>query len=788
MSRWDRERRRPLAWGLLAIGVVLVAGACLWGSATPTTARSALLILGCDVIIAGLWLDAPAVVAGSAPGPLAISCVAETVFWAVFADAALLLVFGNSQPVARLGYFATLLVVVPAGVVLAWRRSAAGPSDGARSLTLLLLVAVSVVVTRLWSSAHVPLTLVVLVVVSRIVTEGLARAGVLARLPANDAGWWAAVPVVLALAALVFVPSSTLNLSNLAFAALIGLVAGWVIQRRWGRPAITRWGLDIGIVIATILVVVQLGGPSLITALNGNYFLGPVLDITHGQPILVDTFSQYGVGMFDGLAAVFSVVALGYGTFQLLLSVLTVLWWLVIYAVLRMSTRSQLIAALGLAVGVLLYLFGPVGVFDDYQSTGVLRFGMPWLVIVLSVASARSDAHVRRWLDAAVLVVVAVAAQWSGETAGYTLGTAVAIALLSAAVKPLSIRARARIAALAVLRLTVAFVAGLVLFSVVTRLATGHWPDWGPYLAFVRLYTSGGLGAVQIAQWSTGLAMAWAYAASATVLILLVILRPDLVRARLATFRAVAGLTVLGALVYTYFLGRADPNNLVHISPPLVVLGFVWLDVVNSALGDRRVAAVAGASLVFVGALVVAGVRPNISQRFGQSALGVVTEHPGRLATTFDTIKDNPVISSGSVTVEDFIRKLHIGHRPLLLAVMPIYETEALVRLDRANAVASSNPCQEALSPSGASRLLGRIRKLEPGGVLVTFANPEYGPLTAYQNYELTLLRARFDLKPLGPAGGPLVAYRLGPVTRTWNGGGGYPQPPAMRTTSAGCG
>ena len=63
---------------------------------------------------------------------------------------------------------------------------------------------------------------------------------------------------------------------------------------------------------------------------------------------------------------------------------------------------------------------------------------------------------------------------------------------------------------------------GVLLFIALTRMATGAWPHWGPYTDFIRLYTTGGLGALPMAPGRPGWPSVRLYAASAVTLIALV--------------------------------------------------------------------------------------------------------------------------------------------------------------------------------------------------------------------------------------------------------------------------
>src|SRR3712207_1083134 len=77
----------------------------------------------------------------------------------------------------------------------------------------------------------------------------------------------------------------------------------------------------------------HLAYPGANSAHHYGFYLGPVNDVMHGRTLLVDVFSQYGVGVIYALAGFFEVVGLGYGAFWLLLASLAALLAAALYAI-----------------------------------------------------------------------------------------------------------------------------------------------------------------------------------------------------------------------------------------------------------------------------------------------------------------------------------------------------------------------------------------------------------------------------------------------------------------------
>jgi hypothetical protein len=788
---------RGAATGLSAAGgaaVAAVLAAHLLGAAVSFASgwrQTALLIGGGDSIVLALIVSARRTPpGGNVDGDLAtllFGAIADGVAMFAIGVVAVTLVLGQSKPIERLGYYLAILVLVPLTVTLAWRRGRTGATDGRRQFLALATLAATAGILCLVrrfvmpASGRVGMSAVLLLaLVAARAAIGLSVRFVpeaWARRSAKAAA--ALMPLLLAAVAAPFVPPATRSLADVAVAAAAGLLAFFAARAYGGGrglPHIWAGAVDVAVLVACASVVVYLGQPTFSLAENQNYFLGPANDVLHGRPMLVGTFAQYGVGMMDALAALFLVVPMGYGTFTIVLGAMTTLLFVGLYVVLRWSTESLPIAVSGVVVVVILDVFGQINGYAFYPSTGVLRFGLPWIVILCSLAAARTARH-RRLFDAAVLVTIAFATVWSGEAAVYCVGTAVVLACVDAAVTDASGRERLRIGALRTARLLAASVGGLVSFTLVTRVAAGAWADWGGYIEYIRLFALGKYGDLPIEPWSPGFPLAGMYLMSAVVIVLLVLTRPALVRERAVAFRAAAGLTVFGTLAYTYYLGRSHPNNLIHVSPPGVALLFVWLSILRSTSSGRTAPAVASAVAIFLGAMIVASESEDISQKYPVTPLAAVTGSAPTPTAELHMLWDNPVVEPAAERVVRFVQSLPGPRTSLTLLVTPNIATEALIRLDRANAAGSSNPCQEAISGRGAERAAREVRSLRPGAIVVFSETPQEGGAgLPIQHYTLALMEARFTLREIAHDGQGLVALRMTAPVRSH--AGPVPLPP----------
>ena len=732
---------------------------------------------------------------------------------------ALVLLLGQSQSMERLCFVAAILVVAPLGVTLSWREAVGkgrAPSESTLELvavTRLGLAATFLCLVRLLhpllddaGSTSLALCFLLLLVAVLPLERWLTPSE-----PRNRSALLAMVPLLLGLAWVAFVPASQLAKGNIGLAAAAAIIVAFLGLGLSGarsgalcRSSFTTVGRLPPPVVRASRSLIELSGPMLIgllvffrsgpnlgLALEQNYFLGPTSDVLHGHAVLVGTFSQYGFGMFDALALLFSVVTPGYGKLTLLIAGLTALMYAALYVVLRASTRSVLLATVGAALAAALNVFGSPTFYTWFPSTGVLRFGFPWLVLLSSLHGGTSVRR-QRTSKLLMLATVAVAAVWSGEAGVYTLGTAAAVTIYDAALAKASGAARLRAAARAALLLFAVYFGSLVAFTVLTWVTVGSWPNWGYYIDYIRLYTIEGFGTLPIGTWSPGLALGAVYLTSFIALGLVAIVGPDLRSDQRVALRLAAGLTAFGALSFTYFLGRAAPQNLLHIAPPGVALVFVWLGVVLRANLRRTpqtgILAIAIAAVAaFGGALIVASQWSYIGSKLPDTALAGVFGRDNQYSSGLREMWNGAVVTSASAEVKRFARMLGARSDGLTILTTPYVETEALLLLGTANAVGTSNPCQESFSTAAPARLRRSVASLPPGGIVIFSEDPnDAGTLLPIQEYTLHLLQARFGMQQIGTDGPGLKAFRM--TRTTTRSPAAVPAPPPVPISGGICG
>ncbi len=377
-----------------------------------------------------------------------------------------------------------------------------------------------------------------------------------------------------------FIPYYSLHywtpLADLAVALVVGcgaLLIRWPERFRLPGPAAVL-AIDAIVILITVLACFD---PSLhILPDHQNFYLGPANRVLHGGTMLVDTFSQYGVLVIYSLGLLFGVARwpFSYQGLSLAVAILIMIQFVILYLVLIDLFRSRLHSILLLLVTLLIGVFGTLGIIQTYPSAGPMRFGLPYLLLLVVFLRGRFP-RLRRAGTILELLLVAVASLWSFETFIYTVFPYVGICVYESVA---SSRSPGRIVRNLATRLGWL---GLVLatsqagFAAATALRAHAWPDWTVYLGLVRTYSAVGFGTILIDPWSPWVFPIAIYFGSLTVFLYRFFFgRPF---QSLPAGEFIFGLTLCGIAEYTYYLGRSHPNNLYHISgPPIIIAGY-WL-------------------------------------------------------------------------------------------------------------------------------------------------------------------------------------------------------------------
>lgn len=527
--------------------------------------------------------------------------------------------------------------------------------------------------------------------------------------------------------------SGSLNAVPLALGAAIGL--GLLAARpRLRVPAIRRWhGRSFDVLVFLLLalaipnlVVFHATGrlPSIyfppgVIQNQQDYLLGSTNQLLGGGALLVNVpVSQYGVGLIYFLDGWFHLVPIGYGTLGWLDSVLTALFYIAAYCVLRIAGTGRLLAGAALAVAVVGLIYGMQYAVGALPETGPLRFGLPMALVLAAVAGARWP---RRGTVAASIAVgvLGVSAVWAFEAFAYTVVTFAAITAAQAWLRPAGQRRRwlVRRAALG----AGACVLAHLLLALATLLGTGHLPDWSQYLAYIRSFLLGGqAGAISygFAHWSPGLAVGAAALASAAAVLLLIRRAPGIARRHPVSLIALCGTTAYAIALLSYTDNRSSTYLLAYVALPLLIAAALWLALLLGVDGAGSTVIRRGglAFTLSVAALVVSAAWPSAGQNFSNTALAHA--YPGGgLRTALHRLWHPPPIDPRAPEGELLLDRYVPGKRALiLLPTVPDLAVEILMRSRRASSMFIGDPVDDSLVRSvWIPRLTAEIARLRAG-------------------------------------------------------------------------
>jgi hypothetical protein len=288
-------------------------------------------------------------------------------------------------------------------------------------------------------------------------------------------------------------------------------------------------------------------------------------------------------------------------------------------------------------------------------------------------------------------------------------------------------------------------VAAVLTLTIGTRVAAGAWPDWNRYFAYILVYSVDEIVAIPLDFWSPALLMAAAIFLSAVGVVS--IARDERIRASGPVLAGLAGFTGFAISTFTYFLGRAHPNNLLNLLVPMCAIGCLWASTFLPQRGEgfrawRMVplfcVLVAAASLIFYGgsfALVkwhqtalAQAVPFAAGQSSGNSGLPLRASLEDLWAgrTYHDEMVDNGA---------GLLQRYDPGTGPALVAIPQRLDrmwvtTEVLLSAGRVNLLPISNPEQDSLIlPRVWPRIAAAVEAVPDGTILLTSVpQPQTGP------------------------------------------------------------
>lgn len=642
-------------------------------------------------------------------------------------------------------------------------KHGASRRDLAWTLALLNVGGLTLIVTWLFAANFVHATwsawssaLVGLLVLSGAVVAGWARIPPDRASISRHLGDLSALllfgPVVFLCCAIPFHlhPPVQLLLGSAALGALfVGL---HFLVPRASMPRWARLAFDVGILILVPAVVTDATLP--FDMRHGYHYLGPVGAVVAGRHLLVDVWCQYGVWVVAFLAQIFrwGWVDLSLYGLSAIVTVLVILQCFLYYGLFLTLLRSRILAGIGLLLVFTVLLWGPVSGPIRHPSIGPLRFGLPFLLLGLLGARDRFP-RLRAIASASAVSVLGISSLWSVETFLYCACAFGAFHAYDAGrgratgswAREFSARALAGVAAILVFQLY---------FHLETRLTTGSWPHWGDYFDFLVVYSAlGGFSTMEANPYDPWWALLGLYLFSAVVCVLSLAASDDDPAKRPPSL--VAGLTGLGPAMFTYWLGRSHPSNLIVASSPALLLLLYWVRrfTIEQPVGSRLFRGTLAFSAYGILAVAVMVCWPSAKEyfrssfliQFPQAGYSLVPLYQNSLRCAFH---DCSLASSGALA--DWVRKYEPDKPSTALFVSPEVQTEVLLLLRRRHVLPVGHMLEDLYTESGQARIANAPLDLSAGDYLffdVYVEGPNPGQDVYLEAQRETIRRAceRFD-------------------------------------------
>jgi hypothetical protein len=284
-----------------------------------------------------------------------------------------------------------------------------------------------------------------------------------------------------------------------------------------------------------------------------SFYLGPTIEYLYGiaRHPLVNIEAQYGGGVTVFLAGFFSIVgSASEKSLHFLLQGLTFLQYIVVFAVATRLCKSRNIGLIVMLCAFFFNIFSQGGIHFGYPSVGVLRFGFAYLILALVLSHS---AVIQRWRVQLTCLVGAIAILWSFESFFYIVPPILLTQWAMGRSKK------------TVLWLVIWFVL-LCTAYIAPPLLRGQEIDLWRYIEYTTIYAGGFYQIPLERQFAFWWVIVTVYA---FVLIQQLVKRkPDEIMLFLAVY---------GIMLFTYYGGRAHPNNIFHVTIPFIILVFALL-------------------------------------------------------------------------------------------------------------------------------------------------------------------------------------------------------------------
>ncbi|OGG20011.1 hypothetical protein A3D03_06245 [Candidatus Gottesmanbacteria bacterium RIFCSPHIGHO2_02_FULL_40_13] len=465
-------------------------------------------------------------------------------------------------------------------------------------------------------------------------------------------------------------------------------------------------------------------------------FLGPINDILMGKVILVDANSQYGLFLPYFSALVFRFIPLSIANFFYLMVIYGIIYYIFAYLILKLSTKSNLWALVGLMVMFTLHFYST---FDRFTRPQVfpLRYLMdlPFFFLLL-----RYDIKERKWLEYFLPFFAGLAFFYNFEA-----GTSIIISYLAYKSLRSLFYHKDKSLNFKVLYIIKSFFSLIfyiltlgLLYSLYALLKSGQFPDWTALLFYIRIFSKGfggdgsppliGLHLLTLAIYLIVLIKSYlSYINEAPLLASCDMVSSDSTELKSAEAPTYVGekvdkwkernnlwqisFAVYGLLIYIYYIKSPYILSLAIVSIPAIILMVnLFRELFNFSIKNRDSHAFSLSRLtIFTPYLILSSI-VTFSFTVYFARLIVNHNHPYWGRSEADRIPSEKIYN-GIITASSYIQNRDKSYGKIV--ILSYYDAIILIKSGKTNALPISNS-QLILTISQDVKLLEYLKKLDP--------------------------------------------------------------------------
>ncbi len=509
-----------------------------------------------------------------------------------------------------------------------------------------------------------------------------------------------------------------------------------------------------------------------------NFYLGPINDLMAGRSMLVDVTAQYGVFIYYFLALFFQagLLPFSYQGLAFLANLLLLIQYGAIYLLLRYVLKSQIFSVLALSLAVMMIFIGPNDFMRIFPSTGFLRFGPVYLLLLF--VAGRSLYPAKAWFFQTIeALVVGFSSIWSLETFFYVGSTYLGVLFIENYRKGMNSGQWFKITGLRLAPMFLSMGLAFLVLEMAIRWHAGEWPYWPYYWEYVFAYTVTRQSAnMPMTPWHPWVLVVAIYFSSLIALGYRLFLRPK--NADSPEFKMAFALTISGIAQFTYFIMYAHMDKLLASGIPAIFLSFYWLLQASKAGLPRLFkmsffySCYAGITMLFLLGF------PGVKAKADRIWIVSLTEAIGQFIQGQQVTFLNPLASLGSKSPTDdrvvealaLIEKYANDKTRVGLFITHDLNTETLMLARKTHVFPISNPMQDAIPNSARMRILGYRHGLKEGDMiflekkyLYETKELEYAkPAQRLQGDMVERLRRTFSFEEIETSPHGITAVRLG--------------------------